>query len=66
MPRTLERSLAAAAVLAALASPAAAQVKNYRNIHYPVLKEFVIPKPEVVTLANGMTVFLLEDHELNV
>ncbi len=64
MPRTLERSLAAAAVVAVLASPAAAQVKNYRNIKYPVLKETAIPKPEVVTLGNGMTVFLMEDHAL--
>lgn len=64
MPRILERSLAAAVVVAVLALPAAAQVKDYRKIKYPALKEFVIPKPEVVTLGNGMTVFLMEDHEL--
>jgi len=64
MPHTLARAFAAAAVVTVLASPAAAQVKDYRNIKYPVLKEFAIPRPEIVTLGNGMTVFLLEDHEL--
>ncbi len=49
-------------VLAAL--PVAAQVKDYKQIQYPRLPEFEIPSPEVYTLDNGMTVFLMEDHEL--
>jgi len=64
MPRNIKRSLAAAFVAALLALPAAAQVKNYSKIKYPPLQEFVIPKPSVFTLGNGMTVFLMEDHEL--
>jgi len=43
---------------------ASAQVKNYREIKYPKLPEFNIPKPEVFTLKNGLQVFLMEDHEL--
>ncbi len=54
----------AAAVAAVLALPAAAQVRSYRDLKYPALEQFTIPKPEVTTLKNGMTVFLMEDHEL--
>jgi predicted Zn-dependent peptidase/outer membrane lipoprotein-sorting protein len=50
------------ALLTAL--PVGAQVKSYKKIKYPELPEFKIPKPEVYTLDNGMTVFLMEDHEL--
>ena len=45
-----------------VASPA--QVESYREIDYPELAEFQIPEPEVFELDNGMTIFLLEDHEL--
>ena len=41
-----------------------AQVKDYRDIKYPGLPKFDIPKPEVYTLRNGLKVFLMEDHEL--
>jgi predicted Zn-dependent peptidase len=51
-----------AAILAA--GPAISQVKDYRDIKYRGLPEFDIPEPTVYTLANGMTVFLMEDHEL--
>lgn len=54
--------LAAAAL--ALAPPAPAQVDDYRQIDYPELAEFEIPRPEVYELDNGMRIFLLEDHEL--
>ena len=54
-----------AVLMAVLAiAPVAAQVKDYRDIKYPKLPAFEIPKPEVFTMDNGMTVFLLEDHEL--
>src|SRR5437867_1480045 len=43
---------------------ASAQVTNYREIKYPPLPNFDIPKPTVFTLKNGLQVFLLEDHEL--
>jgi hypothetical protein len=52
-------------VVAVLVSaPAVSQVKDYRDIDYPELPEFEIPRPEVFTLENGMKVFLMEDHEL--
>lgn len=48
----------------ALAVPAAAQVKNYQEITYPPLPAFTIPSPQVVTLKNGLTVFMVQDREL--
>jgi len=48
----------------ALAAPATAQVKHYQEITYPPLPVFSIPKPQVVTLKNGLTVFMLPDREL--
>ncbi len=40
------------------------QVLNYKELKYPTLGDIRIPKIERVTLANGMQLFLLEDHEL--
>jgi len=57
-------ALTALAVAAVLAPPAMTQVQDHRKIKYPRLPDFKIAKPEVHTLENGMTVFLLEDHEL--
>lgn len=37
---------------------------SYKALKYPPLGKIVIPKPEQFTLANGMKVYLLEDHEL--
>ncbi len=34
------------------------------RLSYPDLNEFEIPQPERVTLDNGMTIYLLEDHTL--
>ena len=62
--RTFRYVLVAAALAALLAAPAAGQVKDYRKIKHPPLPEFKIPKPEIYTLDNGITVFLLENHEL--
>ena len=36
------------------------------SLHYPPLHPIQIPNPTVVTLSNGMKVYLLEDHELPV
>jgi predicted Zn-dependent peptidase len=44
--------------------PALGQVKTYHDLKYPQLPKFTIPKPEVLTLKNGLQVFLMEDHEL--
>ncbi|MEE8278799.1 MAG: pitrilysin family protein, partial [Thermoanaerobaculia bacterium] len=62
-----KRTLAglAAALLGCLPATALrAQVEDYRDIEYPRLQEFEIPRPEVFDLKNGLKVFLLEDHEL--
>ena len=44
--------------------PVSAQVKSYKDIKYPTLNEIVIPHVEKVELANGMKLYLVEDHEL--
>ncbi|HEX5043377.1 MAG TPA: pitrilysin family protein [Candidatus Polarisedimenticolaceae bacterium] len=51
-------------LLAALVLVAQGQAKTWKDIQYPALPAFTIPKPEVYTLKNGMRVFLMEDHEL--
>jgi zinc protease len=38
--------------------------KSYKQLKYPPLRAFQIPKPERVVLDNGLIVFLIEDHEL--
>jgi zinc protease len=37
---------------------------SYKQLKYPKLRDVEIPEVERVTLANGMRLFLLEDHEL--
>ncbi|MFZ2149443.1 MAG: pitrilysin family protein, partial [Sedimentisphaerales bacterium] len=37
---------------------------NYKELKYPKLGDIEIPEVEQLTLANGMKLFLLEDHEL--
>jgi len=39
-------------------------VRYYKELEYPKLGDIKIPEVERVTLANGMQLFLLEDHEL--
>jgi len=63
--KTSRFTLIVAAGLAALLLPnASGQVKNYRDLQYPTLPKFEIPRPTVFTLKNGLQVFLMEDHEL--
>ena len=38
--------------------------QHYKNLKYPTLRQVQIPEPLRFQLANGMTVFLLEDHTL--
>ncbi len=52
------------ALMAVLALPVDAQVKDHRDIKFPKLPEREISQPAVHTLSNGLQVFLLEDHEL--
>ncbi|MEA2413782.1 MAG: zinc protease, partial [Thermoanaerobaculia bacterium] len=41
-----------------------AQVSDYHDIKTPPLHQIQLPQPKRVQLANGMVVFLMEDHEL--
>lgn len=57
------RTLCIALLLPAAA--ATAQVpSNYKEIKTPALHEFKIPQPKRMQLANGMVIYLMEDHEL--
>jgi zinc protease len=56
--------LALLLVSAAWAQPAPAP--SYKDLKYPDLRPIRIPKVETYTLANGMKIYLLEDHELPV
>ena len=50
------------ALAPALAGPA--PVENYKQLKYPALPRINVPEPKRVELANGLVVYLLEDHEL--
>lgn len=58
------RSLVPILLTSVTALPVAAQVERPDELTYPPLPEFDVPVPTRVELANGMTVILLEDHEL--
>ena len=60
----MQRVLSLLVIGACLGVDGLAQVQNYRDIHYPTLPEFKIPKPTLFTLENGLQVFLMENHEL--
>ncbi|MBV8543767.1 MAG: insulinase family protein [Acidobacteria bacterium] len=53
-----------AAATALLSLPALAQVSDYHDIKTPPLHQIQLPQPKRVQLANGMVIFLMEDHEL--
>jgi len=57
----MKRVLIAAASLLALAAPAFAQVKSYKEIKTPPLRKPDMPQPRRVQLDNGMVIFLMED-----
>jgi len=59
--RKIALGIAAALVAAA---PLAAQVQSYKDIKTPPLHQINIPMPKRIQLANGMVIFLMEDHEL--
>lgn len=64
MNRTTRSFLTGALAALLVALPAAAQVRDRKEIKYPPLPPFQIAKPTVFQLKNGMTVFLVEDREL--
>ncbi len=39
-------------------------VSSYKELHYPPLHQIQVPEPVRFEMANGMTVYLVEDHEL--
>ncbi len=49
-----------------VALPAAAQAKRYTDIKSTPLPKFDVPKPETLTLPDGLRVYLMEDHEIPV
>lgn len=53
----------AAGILSAQ-GPDAAQTPSVSQLHFPPLRQVTVPKVETCKLANGMRVYLLEDHEL--
>ncbi|HUP62088.1 MAG TPA: insulinase family protein [Thermoanaerobaculia bacterium] len=55
---------AATFVLLLFASSAFAQATSVAEIKAPPLRKFSMPQPKRVQLANGMVIFLQEDHEL--
>jgi zinc protease len=60
------RTIIAGLAAGLLSFPAAAQAARYTDIKSPALPAFVVPQPETFTLANGLRVFLMEDHEIPV
>ena len=58
------KTLKAAAIALAVVSAAFGQVKNYKEIKTPPLRNFTPPQPTRVQLSNGMILLLQEDHEL--
>jgi len=60
--RTLTRI--AAAALLTLTTSAFAQVTDYHDIKPVPLRKFSMPQPKRIALANGLVIFLQEDHEL--
>src|SRR5438067_2458545 len=58
------RTLAIAAAAALLSLSALAQVSDYHDIKTPPLHQIQQPQPKRFQLANGMVIFLMEDHEL--
>jgi zinc protease len=48
----------------ATANPAPQQAGGYRGLKYPPVHDIKVPEPVRFELANGLVVYLIEDHEL--
>jgi zinc protease len=59
----MKRAASIAAMLL-MASGALAQATSHTDIKTPPLRKFSMPQPKRIALANGMVIFLQEDHEL--
>src|SRR6266849_3284351 len=66
MNRSLRAALAILFTLCLLAfpRPSFSQATDWRQIQPPPLHPFHPPAPSRIQLANGMVIFLMEDHEL--
>ncbi|HEX7151263.1 MAG TPA: pitrilysin family protein [Thermoanaerobaculia bacterium] len=64
MKSLIRNAFAASAAVLLLAAPSFAQVKDYRDIKAQPLRKAQFPQPKRIQLANGMVIFLMEDHEL--
>ncbi len=62
--KTVPLGLAAAFLLCLAAPRAEAQVSKADDLVYPAIPTVEIPSPQRVQLKNGLTLMLLEDHEL--
>ncbi|MFN7919168.1 MAG: pitrilysin family protein [Bryobacteraceae bacterium] len=63
---TIAQSICVAATLAMAQAPAGKVPPSYKDLKFPPLNQIKIPNVTRYTMANGMTVFLVEDHELPV
>lgn len=62
--KTLTRHVTITAMaIIALAGQAFGQVRDYREIPTPPLRNFTVPQPKRVALPNGMVILLMEDRE---
>jgi zinc protease len=57
-------AITAFAALMPLAAAVAQVPGSYKEIKTPKLREIKVPQPQRIQLANGMVIFLMEDHEL--
>lgn len=65
MNRKLSRVIPAALlVLSVSLAFAQKPVASYKDLKYPPLHDVKTPQPDKITLPNGITLFLLEDHEM--
>jgi zinc protease len=64
MRTRLFSSLAIVVVLAAAAAAQQPAASSYKNLKYPPLNSVQVPEPVRFELADGMVVYLVEDHEL--
>ena len=60
---TAVQTLFALALVLLVAAPVLAQ-KRIKDLKYPPLNAFEVPRPEKIVLDNGLVLYLLEDHDL--
>jgi zinc protease len=63
-PAQAPAAKAAPAPAAKAAPPQAGQAKEWNQLHYPALRSIKLPEIKRYTLANGIRLFIVEDHRL--